>query len=64
MWRVEALAGIEVVTRIAKPNAVYQRLLRNPLVMAALRLTRPGERAQDLEGKTAGGPALVVYRVR
>jgi hypothetical protein len=62
--RVEALAGVEVVTRIAKPKAVYQRLLRNPLVMAMLRLTRPIERVQDLEGKTAGGPALVVYWVR
>jgi hypothetical protein len=60
--RVAARPGAELLARIHVPETPYRRLLRTPLVMNVLRLTRPRERVDDLDAKAHPEP-IEIYRL-
>jgi 4-amino-4-deoxy-L-arabinose transferase-like glycosyltransferase len=59
---IEALPGTVLLARITPPETLYLRLLRNPWVMAFLRLTRPASRLSEYARRSAPWE-LRVYRV-
>jgi Dolichyl-phosphate-mannose-protein mannosyltransferase len=59
---VPAIAGLELVARVPRPDTAYVKLLRTPLAEVVLRATRDDYRLRDLHAK-AEAWSLDVYRL-